>query len=259
MPYLPTPPPARGTSRGLVTGLVVGGVALIVVAVLIVTSVTLLGRKASDTDVGSADPPARTAPTARATGPCGPIPFITAQPGAVDPDLLIKPTYVEGLDLSVFEQFYGPLTLTDSDELPTVDAYMELVRTTDNEARRAELVADGFRGGFDRKWLSSHDDSVSVRVAAFEDSPRAQAYANFHLQQACADEIWDLAPTANVDGAVTYMALDANGRPEVRMIGVVGNAEINVTVCTCRPASTGRSASEAWVKRLQRDLVDPPA
>jgi hypothetical protein len=245
-----------------VTGLVIGGVALVVVAVLLVASVTLLGRKASDTDAASGDTPAATTPTAPTgaeRGPCGPIPPITAQAGAADPDLLVAPTYVEGLDLGVFEQYYGPLTLTDSDDLPTVDAYMASVDSIDDQARHAELEAEGFRGGFARTWLSSHGDTVAIRVAALADPASAQAYANFHLRQACSNEIWELAPTANIDGGVTFMELDASGRPEVRMIGVVGNAEINVTVCTCRPASTGRAASEAWIQRLQRDLVDPPA
>ena len=256
---LPAPPPGPAKRTGV--ALTIGAIAIVMVLVVGVTAVLLLGKTSNPsvatTDRSGLASPGTTAPRAtRPQGPCGVVPSVTALPGPSDSDLMVSPGYVESLDVSGLERFFGPMTPT-GDGIATYFAkstdVMRVLRTSDAEARQAELDRDGFRGAAWRTWSSQGGDYISVFLQAFGDPTAAEHYADHHLTQDCVDSS-PMRGSTVVPGAVAYMNRNPKGNPQVQLIGVVGDTEVNVTICACRPADESLATAEAWLRNLTQSL-----
>jgi hypothetical protein len=243
-------------------------VAVVGVLALLVASVTLLGRTTTTADGGAsgsqstAPPlgalgtvPDRT-PTTIGVGPCGPIPDVTPLPGPDDPDLLVSPDFISQMDVSALERTYGPL-VPETTTFPTsVDEAVEGLDHPSLEETRAELLADGYRGAALRIWRSQHGDTVAVLNYAVADAAGAQRLTRLLLVHACTHSS-AIEESKVVPGALVFFDTppgDPNGMPRARFVADVGNTEVNVTLCTCRPGDEALATAELWVRRLVQSL-----
>jgi hypothetical protein len=270
-PYIPSPPPTGRSSHGrnLGIGLGIGAVAVIAAFVLLIGAVTLVGRKATDTAGTDASGSQSTAPplgaigtvpdrtpTTIGVGNCGPIPDVTPLPGPDDPDLLISPAFVSDMDVSALEHTYGPLTPELTVFPQSVDEAVDGLDHPSLEETRAELLADGYRGTALRRWRSQRGDSVAVLNYAVADAAGAQRLTRLLLIHACSHSS-PIAESTTVPGALVFFDTapgDPNGMPRARFVADIGNTEVNVTLCTCRPGDEALATAELWVKRLVQSL-----
>jgi hypothetical protein len=189
-----------------------------------------------------------------ASGPCGPIPQLQANAGPADPTALISPAGFEALPLDALRRTYGELMIGFTEYSSSVDDILDTIPTDQRSARRQVLLDTGFLGDARVTHHSTEGDRFTILTVALRDTDAALDYAQFHLAQAC--EVSSvMEPSEVVPGGVVFYTSDPEtGRPMARLVAVVGNTEVNVTLCTCHPDSDAMGTAEA----LARDIIGIP-